>query len=444
MPGIYVNDGGATSSAIGNILGGIAQEVGPEGAAKAALLQQQTQGADISNQDAYEKLLAGEAAANSAAGLTRTLNMNAPDPGQPSVAGTVTSLSQPPSATPGPGGRISRIDESGFTPEQKYIANEILNGRMSPAALQTGVDVFQTPLVGAGGTPGAIRTRATTPLSPGQIINTTGQPGGPTIGGGSAEAEAGDRAAGVADVGLANSDLETGNAAQPNLAKIDPLVDLYKTVVAPGTTDVNGKIATTVKEKLANYFQVPLERFDDPAAAKALIRSQLLTFVGGLRDSAGTPFSPRQTQLIIDQIPDPNADPQGFLASMNWVRAHLQTQVSNAAAAQHFLDTRASDSKAGPAFHAQRGTNAGAEAEAIRAAGLKVDGGAPEAAPATAPAASPKIRAASPQEVVFARNAFADALKNPQGLTPEQIKQQIIDHGKNRSSDPFDLTASGF
>ena len=388
MPGIYINDGGQTSSAIGNILGGIAQQVGPEGAAKAALLQQQTQGADISNQDAYEKLLAGEAAANSAAGLTRTLNMNAPDPGQPSVAGTVTSLSQPPSATPGPGGRISRIDESGFTPEQKYIANEILNGRMSPAALQTGVDVFQTPLVGAGATPGAVRTRSTTPLSPGQIINISGQPGGPTIGGGSAEAEAGDRAAGAADVGLANSDLETGNAAQPNLAKIDPLVDLYKTVVAPGTTDVNGKIATTVKEKLANYFQVPLERFDDPAAAKALIRSQLLTFVGGLRDSAGTPFSPRQTQLIIDQIPDPNADPQGFLASMNWVRAHLQTQVSNAAAAQHFLDTRASDSKAGPAFHAQRGTNAGAEAEAIRAAGLKVDGGG-EAGPAPAPAPAP-------------------------------------------------------
>ena len=49
MPGIYVNDGGATSSAIGNILGGIAQEVGPEGAAKAALLSQQTQGADLAN-----------------------------------------------------------------------------------------------------------------------------------------------------------------------------------------------------------------------------------------------------------------------------------------------------------------------------------------------------------------------------------------------------------
>lgn len=370
MPGIYVNDGGATSSALGNILGGIAQQVGPEAAAKAALLYQQTQGADISNQDAYEKLLAGETAAGSVPGLTRTLNMNAPDPGQPSVAGTVTSLSQPPSATPGPGGRISRIDESGFTPEQKYIANEVLNGRMSPAALQTATDVFQTPLVGAGNTPSAVRTRSTTPLGPGQIINTSGQPGGPTIGGGSTYAHAGDEASGTSDVNLANTDLETGNAAQANLGKIGPLVDLYKSVIAPEAT-VGGKVATTVKEKLANYFQVPLDRFDDPAAAKAQIRTQLLSFVGGLRDAAGLPLPRGAIDLIVSQIPDPSVDPNGFLASMNWVQSHLQAQVSNGVAAQHFLETRSSDPNAGPAYHAQRGRNAGAEGDAYRASGLK-------------------------------------------------------------------------
>ena len=441
MPGIYVNDGGATSSAIGNILGGIAQEVGPEGAAKAALLQQQTQGADISNQDAYEKLLAAEAAANSTPGLTRTLNMNATDPGQPTVAGTVTSLSQPPSATPGPGGRVSRIDESGFTPEQKYIANEVLNGRMSPAALQTSADVFSTPLVGAGMTPGAIRTRSTTPMSPGQVF-----PSGPaaTGGGGSSYVHAGDDAAAVADLNQANSDLDLGGAATASLGKIDPLVDLYKTAVAPEAATVGSKAWQTAKEKAAAYFNLPLARFDDPTAAKELIRQQLLTFVGGLKDSAGNPFSPRQTQLIIDQIPNP--DDPGFLPAMNWVRAHLQAQAANGAAAQHFLDTRQTDPNAGPAFRSARSANSGAEGEAYRTSGLKGVGGA-EPAPAAAPAAppaSPKIRAASPQEVVFARNALADALKNPQGLTPEQIKQQIIDHGKNRSSDPFDLTASGF
>ena len=73
MPGIYVNDGGATSSAIGNILGGIAQEVGPEGVAKAALLAQQTQGADLDNEDKWNRLVSGSNL--DIPGLTRTLGI---------------------------------------------------------------------------------------------------------------------------------------------------------------------------------------------------------------------------------------------------------------------------------------------------------------------------------------------------------------------------------
>ena len=169
---------------------------------------------------------------------------------------------------------------------------------------------------------------------------------------------------------MANTDLETGNAAQANLGKIGPLVDLYNSVIAPETT-VGGKVATTVKEKLANYFGLPLDRFDDPAAAKALIKTQLLSFVGGLRDAAGLPLPRGAIDLIVNQIPDPSVDPNGFLASMNWVKAHLQAQVSNAAAAQHFLETRASDPNAGPSYHAARGTNAGEEGRAYQASGLK-------------------------------------------------------------------------
>ena len=141
-------------------------------------------------------------------------------------------------------------------------------------------------------------------------------------------------------------------------------------MIAPETT-VGGKVATTVKEKLANYFGLPLDRFDDPAAAKALIKTQLLSFVGGLRDAAGLPLPRGAIDLIVNQIPDPSVDPNGFLASMNWVKAHLQTQVSNAAAAQHFIETRASDPGAGPAYHAQRGKNAGEEGRAYQASGLK-------------------------------------------------------------------------
>ena len=387
-----MNDGGATSSAIGNILGGIAQEVGPEGAAKAALLAQQTQGADLDNQAKWNALTSDRNL--DIPGLTRTLGINATDPGNPSVAGTVTSLAQPPDVR-GPGGRLATIpDESGYTAEQKYLLWRAQHGGLGADELGKDVDTFATPLVGAGMTPGAIRTRSTTPMSPGQIF-----PSGPaaTGGGGSSYVHAGDDAAATADLGQANADLDLGGQATASLGKIDPLVDLYKTVVAPEAATVGSKAWQTAKEKAAAYFNIPLERFDDPAEAKALIKQQLLTFVGGLKDSAGNPFSPRQTQLIIDQIPDP--DSAGFLPAMNWVRAHLQAQAANGAAAQHYLDTRRDDPNAGPAFRAQRSQNSGAEGEAYRTSGLHGvgEGEPPPPGPTPAPTPAPAPNPATPQ-----------------------------------------------
>ena len=120
MPGIYVNDGGATSSAIGNILGGIAQEVGPEGRRRPRCCRNRRKALTSTIRTTWNKLMSDQNL--DIPGLTRTLNMNATDPGNPSVAGTVTSLAQPPDVR-GPGGRLATIpDESGYTPEQKYLA----------------------------------------------------------------------------------------------------------------------------------------------------------------------------------------------------------------------------------------------------------------------------------------------------------------------------------
>ena len=155
------------SSAIGNILGSIAQQVGPEGAAKAALLAQQTQGADLDNQDTW-KSSCGREPGHSGADAHAWHQRDRPR--QSGRGGHRDLLAQPPSATPGPGGRLATIpDESGYTPEQKYLLNEAMHGGLGAEALGKDVDTFSTPLVGAGNTPGAIRTRATTPLSPGQV-----------------------------------------------------------------------------------------------------------------------------------------------------------------------------------------------------------------------------------------------------------------------------------
>lgn len=63
MPGLYIQDGGQTASALGNAIGQLADNLSPEGRARAQLVYQQTQGADIANQNAYEQQLAAEAAA---------------------------------------------------------------------------------------------------------------------------------------------------------------------------------------------------------------------------------------------------------------------------------------------------------------------------------------------------------------------------------------------
>ena len=120
MPGIYVQDGGATSSALGNILGGIAQQVGPEAAAKAQLLYQQTQGADIANERSYTQQVLDANAARQAGGILATGGADAQPPG--GVPGAVAKLAQPPITGPGPGGRYPLVDTTGMTPNQTYMA----------------------------------------------------------------------------------------------------------------------------------------------------------------------------------------------------------------------------------------------------------------------------------------------------------------------------------
>jgi hypothetical protein len=435
VPGIYVNDGGATSSALGSILGNIATNVGPEAAAKAQLLSQQTQGADISNQDAYEKLLAGEAAARGAPGLARTLQMDAPDPGAvaPSVASTAAALAQPPSATPGPGGRISRIDESGYTPEQAYLANEILNGRMSPAALQTGVDVFQTPLVGAGNTPSAVRTRATTPLSPGQTITTTGQAGGPTISGGSVYDEGVAKGESTANPVEAERDTAEGNAAVGNLGKMQKILAVYDAYVAPNT-DPAGILSEEIKKRLSEATGIDLSRFTTTADARNEIQKMFAGMVVNLRDSQGQPMFKGGIDQIMQQFPDAKADPARFRSSLDALTTSLDRQVKDGNAAFEYRknETRENFIK----YQEQKRANAIAEGNAYARAGLDISkNAAPATAPAAAPAAAPKLTPADQPTVQRARVKLQQANNDP------AVRQRIIDAGK---ANGVDLEAGGF
>ena len=385
MPGIYVNDGGATSSAIGNILGGIAQEVGPEGAAKAALLAQQTQGADLENEDKWNRIVSGSNL--DIPGLTRTLGINAPDPNNPAaggVAGTVSSLAMPP-GTRGPGGRLATIpDESGYTPEQKYLLNEAINGRLGSEALGKDVDTFSTPLVGAGNTPGAIRTRSTTPLSPGQVY-----PSGPnaTGGGGSEYAPTFEKTTGASNPANLESDIREGAAANTNLGKVQQALAIFDQYVAPNT-DPAGIISEEAVRKLSEVTGMDFTRLTN-ADAKNQIRQYFLGMVGSMRDTQGNPLPRGSIEYIVKQFPDPDADPVRFHSMVNALITSLKQQKMDGDAA--FSAYQAKTPEAYLEYLKAKGANSELARRAFEQAGIDVRQGGEEPAPAPPPdARAPK------------------------------------------------------
>lgn len=124
MPGIYINDGGATSSALGNMLGGIAANFSPEAAAKAQLLREQIEEADRQN-----SLLSNtQQGALAIPGVLNAPGVNA-DPtaaaaAAPTVANTLANASTPPvAAAPQPSTAFGTRDQTAsFSPFARVLA----------------------------------------------------------------------------------------------------------------------------------------------------------------------------------------------------------------------------------------------------------------------------------------------------------------------------------
>lgn len=385
-PGIYIQDGGATSSALGNALGGIAANLTPEAQARAQLIYQQTQGADIANQTAYEQQLLAEAAARGTPGLARTLNMNAPDPGGVgSVPSTAAALAQPPAATPGPGGRISRIDESGFTPEQAYLANEIYAGRLPPSALQTATDVFQTPLVGAGNVPSVQRAIATAQGTP-QHIGTgdlllidprKGNVPGNVVVGGSSYVQTGENAGAAADNDLAQKDSVLGNQAVGNLGTAQSLETLYDQVVAAGNADPVEIAKTQLGRRISAALGVDVDKIVGGLdGVKAEIANRYQAMFGNLKTNQGEPLVRGGMPAVVAQYPDADSSPNTFHRMSASLKATLNHQIADGQAADTYLQNRRTmGPDAGDAWRKQRGANAAEEAKAQAGIGTAGGGG---------------------------------------------------------------------
>jgi hypothetical protein len=308
------------------------------------------------------------------------------------VAGTVTSLAQPPSATPGPGGRISRIDESGYTPEQKYLLHQALTGGLGADALKTDVDTFSTPLVGAGNTPGAVRTRATTPLSPGQVF-----PGGPnaTGGGGSEYGPTFEKTTGASNPANLENDIREGASANVNLGKAQQALAIFDQYVAPNA-DPAGIVSEEAVRKLSEVTGMNFTRLTN-ADAKAQIRQYFLGMVGSMRDTQGNPLPRGAVEYIVKQFPDPDADPVRFHSMVNALITSLDQQRRDGDAA--LTAYQAKTPEAYLEYLKQKGANSELARKAFEQAGIDVRQGGEEPAPAPAP--DPRAPRPAPKSPVY-------------------------------------------
>ena len=180
-------------------------------------------------------------------------------------------------------------------------------GRLGPAALQGRRLTFSTPLVGAGMTPGAIRTRSTTPMSPGQTINVTGVPGsGSTISGGSEYPSTFDKTTGASNPAALEFDIRGGQAATVAHGKAQQALAIFDQYVAPNS-DPAGILSEEAVRKLSDVTGMNFTRLTN-ADAKQQITQLFLGMVGSVRDTQGNPLPRDLMDNIRKLFADPDAD----------------------------------------------------------------------------------------------------------------------------------------
>ena len=315
-----------------------------------------------------------------------------------------------------------------FSPFAKLTAARIAQGDFSPAEQAQTVDLGQSATVGPGNTYGAIKTRSTTPVGPGQVIDASGQPRGPTISGGDEYGATVARTTGASNPAAAENDIREGAAADANFGKAQQALAIYDQYVAPNA-DPAGVLSEEAVRKLSAATGVNFTRLTN-ADAKSQIKQFFLGMVGSMRDTQGNPLPRGAVEYIVSQFPDPDADPVRFHSMVNALLTSLDQQRKDGQAALDYYRAPTQDNYV--RYLQQKGVNAGAVRDAFTRAGLDIRQGQEDGGAGAGAGAGAKLRPATTQEVIFARNAL---------LKPGATRQDIIAHGKQKG---FDLEASGF
>jgi hypothetical protein len=364
VPGIYINDGGATSSALGNVLGNIATNLGPEAAAKAQLLREQTEQADWNNRLLSSQVPASEAAAGDASGLLSTFGANAQPPGAGgSVASTAASLAQPPTIDTGQSTRGSAargvVNTSSMSPLARLVANEILAGRGTSATTAL-VPLGQQAVSGPGSdyaTQAEIVKAKAVPYD--TTVGTTHHvPGGAlpetTTSGGDPGQQAADAAQLAADQKDADQRVERANIATTNEETLLTAKQMYAKLV--GVTDTRSVLSDAFIAQLARASGVPINQLYAPAMAKLAIKRLLKTTVGNAYQAVqGDLANPARNilQQANEAVADPDSmDDATFNTSIDQMLKVAQEQREEGAPARTFqsLPKTAENSRS---YHAQ-------------------------------------------------------------------------------------------
>jgi hypothetical protein len=336
VPGIYINDGGQTSSALGNILGGIATNLSPQTAAQAQLLREQTIQENLLNQ-------LKQAQVQGIAGIPGTLGAANADPTAGSVASTLADAAQPPGPAPGTFG--AQNITSGFSPFAKVLAGSYANDP-GMANFGTGVNLGKDITTGPGSDFPTANTEHIAQHAP--ITISAGQQhiGDPTLAatgvnsilGPSSYGDTVEHTTGASNPASAEHDVGTGADATVNLGKLQGIQKLYDTIVAPESTP-GGVLSEGVIKNISDYLGIPIDRVAQMQVpgVKAEIRARFASMVSNLRDNMGDPMFKGGLPQIMQQFPDPDLDPARFHSALGTLATTLQQQAADGQAATEYL-----------------------------------------------------------------------------------------------------------
>jgi hypothetical protein len=252
-----------------------------------------------------------------------------------SVPGTAAAVALPPSATPGPGGRISQIDESQFTPQEAYLANETYAGRNPlntnlPGLFQTATggpaantstqnEIYKAqhvPLSGAAGT--------TTLIDP-----TKGNAPGNVVSFGDPATSAAETKQRGFDIDDAKARVDLAENAGKSVQEVTRLRDMYNTLVAsPGGDDTLANLSDDALKTLSESLHFNFTKLSKRIDAQEAIRRRMAALAGNAVQSVAVGSPPRGILENANQtLANPESGPEQFNSAVDQMLRGYKAQL---------------------------------------------------------------------------------------------------------------------